>query len=126
MHRLAIPSLTLLGLSMTSCVKDEDPIVGTWDATRIGEQTLPRVVEEYDYSLAIDLVIKTDRSGTYNVHLMDANESSEQSYPLTVEDMAPNYTIQIPMADLILNCTLNGLKLDCTDEEMVSYQFQHR
>lgn len=126
MDRLKIPStLALLGLSFTAaCGPDEagDPIVGKWNAIMAGDMKLP-YVSDYG-SISLDLVIKADHTGTYNLHQTISYEGQSEmydySYPLTVDDsMEPTYKITVEENGEPLVCVLSGTTLNCEDGELI-------
>lgn len=127
MDRLKIPPLALLGLCCAGCKDDANPIVGTWDATQIGDMMVPATLEDVGYTFSVDLVIAEDLTGSYNFRLMYQTYDNVDSYDLTVDDSAaPKYTIAIPSAELTLNCTLSGSQLACTDQEAIEYRFKKK
>ncbi|MBL9102057.1 MAG: hypothetical protein JNL82_13920 [Myxococcales bacterium] len=128
MDRLKIPSLALLGLSLVSCKDDaEDSIVGTWDATMLGDLKVPGVSPDEGYMFSIDMVIEDDLQGTYNFRAMYDGEEEVGTYAITVDDsMAPRFTIDIPEVNNKLSCTLSGRDLECKDLEDTLYKFKKR
>lgn len=125
MDRLPLPPLALLALSLTSCQEELDPIIGTWNATFVDGMTWPLVLEGSTYTL--DLEIKDDFTGTYMFRGTYSGYTEESLYALTVDaDAAPDYTISIPEAELVLTCKVSGAELSCTDQEMVGYRFKKK
>lgn len=142
--RARIPAAALIGLQFTTaCEPDDDPIVGTWAATRIGEQELPidvmeegsRVLLEYELRIGADL------DGYYWVHQELGGGGymyyADYSYDLAVTaSVAGEYLLEFRRTDgpgvgeepggTALNCALIGDQLDCSDLKRPGESIQWR
>ncbi len=140
MDRLKIPSsVALLGLCFTGCGEeevDEDSIVGTWDATMVGDTEYPYTGENDaggTFTTGIAMVIGEDLRGKYTREDSYTYPDGGSSMPfrfefgLTVDDDAgPDYVISIPELEETLMCTVSGALMACKGADGGSFKFERR
>jgi hypothetical protein len=119
--RIHIPTLALLGLSLTGCEPDAvDPLVGNWEAFELDGDPFP----EDGYDVSIRLAITSDHKGEYTYHYAYEDEPPvEISRSIAVDvSAAPKYTLTLGAtkdgdAGYVAHCELSGDELTCADAD---------
>lgn len=135
-----IPALALLGLQFTTGCEENDPIVGTWSATQIGEVALPYMGGEGEYSYLYEMELRIGEGLTgqfwqrFEVEAPGPDYYEATEYDLEVIPDGAKYRIEVqqqpsvsyggygedPMVEermLVLDCELTGDQMRCTETE---------
>lgn len=105
--RTRIPVIALMGLSLTECKAEDDPIVGDWSVVELDGDAFPMVYTEGPYSsrTGIDMQIAADLEGELSMYQVydygeDLKIRSQYTLYLSVDvDAAPTYRIDVRVPD---------------------------
>mgnify|MGYP001191745946 FL=1 len=123
--RAKIPVFAALGLTFTGCHRPDDPIVGHWSSLDVTDYG-----GGYSYSIAVDMVIDDDFTGTVEVSVNYDNPGTDYdygySYSLEIEAErieSGKYKMKAtnptePEFAATVSCVLTDALL-CTDGEIV-------